>query len=204
MPRSDWAIVKNYLVPLPAKAEQEAIAGALSDVDGLIEGLEKLIEKKKNIKQGAMQELLTGKRRLPGFEKFPGYKQTEIGPIPKDWEVKTIDEIGIVKSGKRIPIGKTLVKHETPHPYIRVTDMRYGTVSLSDIKYVPEDVYPLIKNYRIFQNDIFISVAGTLGIVGTIPAELNGANLTENADRITSILIFPRFHGHFPKRLLPS
>lgn len=51
----------------PTKAEQEAIARALSDTDALIEALEQLIAKKRHIKQGAMQELLTGKRRLPGF-----------------------------------------------------------------------------------------------------------------------------------------
>ena len=58
----------NLFVPLPAsKSEQEAIAGALSDADALIKSLEKLVAKKRHLKQGAMQELLTGKRRLPGF-----------------------------------------------------------------------------------------------------------------------------------------
>jgi type I restriction enzyme S subunit len=58
----------NLPIYLPLeKAEQEAIASALSDVDALIESLEQLVVKKRNIKQGAMQELLTGKRRLPGF-----------------------------------------------------------------------------------------------------------------------------------------
>jgi type I restriction enzyme S subunit len=52
---------------LPTKAEQEAIAEALSDADALIESLDQLIAKKRHIKQGAMQELLTGKKRLPGF-----------------------------------------------------------------------------------------------------------------------------------------
>jgi type I restriction enzyme S subunit len=56
----------RFPVP-PTKAEQEAIANALSDADDLIEALEKLITKKRQIKQGAMQELLTGKKRLPGF-----------------------------------------------------------------------------------------------------------------------------------------
>lgn len=54
-------------IPVPPRPEQEAIVAALSDVDELISNLEKLIAKKKAIKQGAMQELLTGKRRLPGF-----------------------------------------------------------------------------------------------------------------------------------------
>jgi len=54
-------------MPLPPLPEQRAIAEALSDADALIESLEQLIAKKRLIKQGAMQELLTGKRRLPGF-----------------------------------------------------------------------------------------------------------------------------------------
>jgi type I restriction enzyme S subunit len=61
-------IVKSIPIPLPPTlAEQEAIAAALSDADAWIESLEHLIAKKRQIKQGAMQELLTGKRRLPGF-----------------------------------------------------------------------------------------------------------------------------------------
>lgn len=56
-----------YLLPLPSRTEQTAIADAISDTDRLISSLQKLIEKKKAIKQGAMQELLTGKKRLPGF-----------------------------------------------------------------------------------------------------------------------------------------
>lgn len=58
----------SYLLPIPKIGEQKQIASALSDIDALITNLEKLIAKKKAIKQGAMQELLTGKRRLPGFD----------------------------------------------------------------------------------------------------------------------------------------
>ncbi len=59
--------LSNIQIPLPPLPEQKAIATALSDIDGLINSLSKLIEKKKKIKQGAMQELLTGKKRLEGF-----------------------------------------------------------------------------------------------------------------------------------------
>ena len=122
-----------------------------------------------------------------GLRAPKGYKQTEVGVIPEDWEVKILDTIAVITSGKRLPLGHSLTAHETPHPYIRVTDMRPGTVSLADIRYVPIQVFPAIKRYRIFKEDIFISVAGTLGIVGKIPSELDGANLTENADRIMDI-----------------
>ena len=67
VPHTNLTILRNYAVPMPAYPEQEAIAEALSDADALIEGLERLIAKKRLIKQGAMQDLLTAKRRLPGF-----------------------------------------------------------------------------------------------------------------------------------------
>jgi type I restriction enzyme S subunit len=117
----------------------------------------------------------------------PGYRQTEVGVIPEDWEVRPLDSTAFVTSGKRLPLGRSLTDQATPHPYIRVTDMRPGTVSLTDIKFVPVDVFPAIRRFRVFKEDLFISVAGTLGIVSKVPPELVGANLTENADRITEI-----------------
>jgi type I restriction enzyme S subunit len=77
----------QYAIPLPPTlAEQEAIAGALSDADAWIESLEQLIAKKRQIKQGAMQELLTGKRRLPGFS--------------GKWETKRLGDVLRVRHGK--------------------------------------------------------------------------------------------------------
>jgi type I restriction enzyme S subunit len=76
----------NTAIPVPpTKAEQEAIAEALSDADALIESLDKLIIKKGQLKQGAMQELVTGKRRLPGFS--------------GEWEVKRLGDLADIRSG---------------------------------------------------------------------------------------------------------
>lgn len=121
------------------------------------------------------------------MEVKPGYKQTEVGVIPEDWEVVNIDDVCDVKSGKRLPKGHSLTAINNGFPYIRVSDMSNGSVDLDDIHYVPLYIAPKIKQYRIYTEDIFISVAGTLGIIGRIPIELNGANLTENADRLTQI-----------------
>lgn len=60
--------ISNTVIAVPEKAEQKKIVAALSDIDVLISNLEKLIAKKKSIKQATMQELLAGKRRLPGFD----------------------------------------------------------------------------------------------------------------------------------------
>lgn len=97
--RSD---ILNKAVPLaPTKVEQEAIAEALSDADALIASLEQLIAKKRQIKQGAMQELLTGKKRLSWFESKPGYKQTEVGIIPRDWELEVVEKLAHITTGSR-------------------------------------------------------------------------------------------------------
>ena len=106
---------------------------------------------------------------------------------PDDWKQVRVDDIAKVKGGRRLPYGFYVVDTPTPYPYLRVLDMYPGGVNQSDIKYVPEEAFPTIKNYRIYSEDIFISVAGSLGIVGVVPPELNGANLTENANYITDI-----------------
>jgi type I restriction enzyme S subunit len=118
-----------------------------------------------------------------------GYKETEIGWIPSDWQIRAVGEICDVKGGKRLPKGEVLTEEDTGFPYIRVTDMRMGGVSRDGILYVPAHVQSTIAQYTISKDDIFISVAGSLGIVGVIPACLDGANLTENADKLTNIKI---------------
>lgn len=83
------AALRQFELPIPAKkAEQKAIAEALSDADALIESLDQLIAKKRQIKQGAMQELLTGKRRLPGFE--------------GEWVIKRLGDVAEISKGQLI------------------------------------------------------------------------------------------------------
>ncbi len=94
-------MITKMQIPIPPTlAEQQRIAKALSDVDALISTTEKLIQKKKNIKQGTMQNLLTGKKRLPGFAKTTNYKQSELGLIPEDWEVKSLGEMVKIGHGR--------------------------------------------------------------------------------------------------------
>lgn len=90
------SLLHTLPVIVPPLAEQKRIAKALSDVDALISTTEKLVQKKKNIKQGTMQNLLTGKKRLPAFAKSTCYKQSELGLIPEDWEVKKLGEICVI------------------------------------------------------------------------------------------------------------
>ena len=104
--------------------------------------------------------------------------------IPDSWEWCRLGTIATVLGGKRIPAGRKLSLEKTDHIYIRVSDMKENTISLDNLQYVPDDIYPSISRYIINKEDIYITVAGTIGKVGKIPSELDGANLTENADRL--------------------
>ena len=80
----------------------------------------------------------------------------------------------------------TFAQEKTSHAYIRVTDMKNHTVNTRDLKYIDEDVFTQIKNYTVAKNDLYITIAGTIGAIGEIPDELDGMNLTENAVKVTS------------------
>jgi type I restriction enzyme S subunit len=83
--------ISRFGIAVPPLPEQRAIAGALSDVDALIGALDQLIAKKRDLKQAAMQQLLTGQTRLPGFGGAKvNYKQTEVGVIPGNWESRPL------------------------------------------------------------------------------------------------------------------
>ena len=165
-------------VRLPPLPEQTQIAQILSTWDKAIATTEQLLANSQQQKKALMQQLLTGKKRLldKNGVRFSG-----------EWDIVNLDSVCDVKGGKRLPKGSYLSENKTPYPYIRVADMFMGGVDVASIQYVPEDIAPSIQRYRIFKDDLFITVAGTLGIVGEIPDALDGANLTENADKLTNI-----------------
>lgn len=112
-------VFKKCPVALPPTAqEQQAIAEALSDADALIEGLEKLIAKKRLIKQGAMQELLTGKRRLPGFS--------------GDWITIPLGELGRWQGGATPSMRRPEFWDRGSIPWVSSADVRIGTISTTN------------------------------------------------------------------------
>ena len=104
--------------------------------------------------------------------------------IPSSWSWCRLGNIASVKGGKRIPVGEKLTTENTGHMYIRVADMKENTVKTDDIHYISESIYQKIKSYTISTEDLYITVAGTIGSIGEIPKVFDNANLTENADKI--------------------
>ena len=159
--------LNNVLIPLPsAKKEQTAIAKALSDVDALLAELEKLIAKKQAIKTATMQQLLTGKTRLPEFAYYKdgdkqgqpiGTKQSELGKIPKDWDVLPLSKM--LKDNPKYGINSAAVPLRGNLPvYIRITDIS------EDGYFKPSEMVgvnsPFSNAYQLKTGDIVLARTG--------------------------------------------
>jgi len=152
--------LSNVKIPLPPNDIQQKI----------IAEIEVLEAKEKKAKVEVIK-LMQDKNEV--IEKlFTKSKYTEISKFAR------------VLGGKRIPKGLSFSQNKTEYPYIRVSDFKNGSVNLDSLKYIEEDVFEQIKNYIISKEDIYISIAGTIGLVGLIPEILDGKSLTENAAKI--------------------
>lgn len=165
-------------LPVPCTKEQQKIADCLSSLDALISAQEQKIEAFKTHKKGLMQQLFPRDGEIIPRLRFPEFWNAE------EWDIKPLAELCEVKGGKRIPKGYGFSQEKTGLPYIRVSDMYMGGVDVSSVLHISEEVEKSIKNYKISKDDLFITVAGTIGVVGEIPNELDNANLTENANKI--------------------
>ncbi len=151
--------IYNIFIPLPPNiSEQTAIATTLTDIDSLIEHLEKLVTKKRNIKQGIMQELLNPK---------------------SDWVVKKLGVTAILKA--RIGWqGLTTAEYKKTGDYILITgtEFKNGFIDWESCFYVDEERYKQDKNIQIKENDVLVTKDGTIGKTAYIksipkPATLN-------------------------------
>lgn len=101
-----------------------------------------------------------------------------------------LKDIASVKGGKRLPKTDQLVSYKTNHPYIRIRDMyqSYPLQLNDDFEYITDDTYEKIKRYTVEQGDVILAVVGnTIGLVSLIGESLDGANLTENCNKIVDL-----------------
>ena len=155
-------MLKALSVAVPSFPEQIAIATALSEADALTEALEQLVAKKRHIKQGAMQEFLTGKKRLPGFQIKPGYKQTEVGVIPEDWDTPSLGELLTrVANGLVYKSGKT-----TRYPVTRIETIADSSINLDRVGYAEPTAD--IEKYRVQPGDILFSHINSVDHIGKV------------------------------------
>lgn len=149
--------LKNIEVTLPERLkEQQAIASALSDFDEHIDNLSELIEKKKAIRDGALEDLINGETRLDGFNdewKTVSFNQVIKPKARIGWQGLKKDEY--LRSGYSYLIGGT--------------DFHNGTVNLDNISYVSKERYDMDSNIHVESNNVLVTKDGTIGKVALAP-----------------------------------
>jgi type I restriction enzyme S subunit len=166
---------------LPPAGEQKEVVSVLSDVDALITSLEKLIAKKRAIKTAAMQQLLTGKKRLPPFDQaHTGYKQTELGQIPEDWEVVTLNNLCPIMTGNTPSTNKPEYYGEE-HLFVSPADMQGQKYISNTGKKLSKKGFAICRQYPK-ASILFTCIGSTIGKSG-----IAGEQLTSN-QQINAVL----------------
>jgi type I restriction enzyme S subunit len=145
--------LRPYLLPLPPLPEQRAIAAALSDVDALLDSLDRLIAKKRAIKQATMQQLLTGRTRLPGFS--------------GEWEEKRLGDLAKCVRGVTYSSERDLRVHDKPDTkrLLRSNNVQNSTIIREDLQFVHES--RVSTEQELQDSDILICMAnGSRDLVG--------------------------------------
>ena len=161
--------IRGKLVPQDPNDEPASV---------LLERIRK--EKEQLIASGKLKKTKSKTTDTPHYENVPF-------EIPASWEWVRLEELCSIKGGKRIPKGKSFSSHPTKYIYIRVTDMKKNTILDNDLQYIDEEVFTEICNYTIKKEDLYLTIAGTIGAVGEVPDLFDGMNLTENAAKLTHI-----------------
>lgn len=152
------ATLRGMPIALPPLSEQAAISEALSDVDGLIGALDRLIAKKRDLKQAAMQQLLTGRTRLPGFASKSSFVESLVGQIPADWAVARCDQLcSAIQDGTHFspPIGGG------DRLYLTSRNIRFGVLDLDGAVFISEAAHRSIySRCPVTQGDVLLTKDG--------------------------------------------
>ena len=192
--------LKEMSFPLPPLPEQHRIVAKLdalmARVAVLEAGLARIPQLLADFRQSVLSKAVTGaltEEWRAGKELVRSIKDasSSVRPdhdVPDGWICTSIKAIGEVKGGKRLPKGEKLLLEDTGLPYIRARDLKRGTVLSEQVLFLSPNVQSLISRYTVKADDVYITIVGAkIGDVGIIPPSMDGANLTENAAKITSL-----------------
>ena len=149
-------IILNTEIHLPEKTEQINIAKTLSKFDTYIDDLAELIEKKRNIRDGALEDLICQRTRMEGFTgewANVSFNQVITPKARIGWQ--GLKKYEYLKSGYSYLIGGT--------------DFEHGTVSLDNISFVSQERYDMDVNIQVSENDVLVTKDGTIGKVAIVP-----------------------------------
>ena len=196
---------KSYVKQLRQNILQEAIEGKLTEEwrkeNPVVKGnpdfdAEALFEKIQEEKCHTDLELLRNSKKKV-FE--PIAENEQPFEIPEGWKWVRLENLGNLSGGKRLPAGESFSSNKTKHIYIRIKDMKNDSVELNDLKYISDSLAEKLKRYCIYKDELYITIAGTIGQVGIIPECLDGMNLTENSSKLKPFIIKNVFLKYFIK-----
>ena len=167
---------------------QLAVRGKLVPQDEGEESASVLLERAKTAKSREMIERKIRRDSEPELSESAGEASS-----PTHWVWTHLYDFALVLGGKRLPAGASFSTEKTDNIYIRVTDMKNGSISTEDLRYISDDVQARIAKYTIDREDLYITIAGTIGDVGEVPEHFHGQNLTENAAKIVFREVDKRF-----------
>jgi type I restriction enzyme S subunit len=163
IPHVDEAVLNSIIIPQPSIVEQQKITEVLSTVDEAIRKTDEVIAKTERLKKGLMQELLT--RRI-GHKEF---KDTEIGRIPKEWEVISLENGSLrIRTG---PFGSQLKKSELSESGVKVytqENILKNDFSLGNL-YVSYDKFKKLKTMEVELGDVLLTIRGSTGYSAVFP-----------------------------------
>jgi len=192
--------IYSVVLPIPQELEeQRSLAQALSDVDRLIAALEKAIAKKRAIKTDTMQQLLTGKKRLPGFGEGKDDRQTEVGLIPEDWVPTPLEKISafITKGSTPTTYGFSWVQDGIL--FLRSECVSESGLDLSQSMFISRRAHAVLNRSELRSGDILITITGNVGRVVYLGNDFGVGNMNQHIARVRIISdsAFSGFVYHF-------
>jgi len=195
-------VLRDQEIPLPPLPEQERIVAKIealfSQLDAGVAALRRIQAALKRYKASVLKAACEGRlvaqdpadepaeALLRRLGKAP-LVDDDLPALPEGWCWVRVGDVGKVKGGKRLPAGHDYSDEMTAFPYIRVVDFQELSVRSNELKYLKPETQAAIRQYTISKDDVYISIAGSIGKVGLIPEHLDKANLTENAAKITEL-----------------
>ena len=182
-----YKYLKRFDVLVPPIPEQRRIAAILDQADALRTKRREALTQLDSLTQSIFTEMFGDPARNT-----------------KGWSEVTIADICEVKGGKRLPKGEDYSATPTSFRYIRVTDIRSGSVDESKLVFLTPEVQSTISRYIVNAGDVIISIAGSIGMIAPVFTPLAGANLTENAAKLVPRANAPLYDHVFLAKALQT
>lgn len=181
--------VRQFPMTLPSVTVQRRIADSLNDADSMISTLERLIAKKQAVKQGMMQQLLTGRTRLTGFT--------------EPWVTSRLADVTFRIGSGITPRGGSAVYTNTGRPFVRSQNVGWGELRLDDLAFINEATHSTFLATEIRVGDILLNITGaSIGRAAVATRDLDGGNVNQH---VCEIRVDPnRMNPHFVTAVLNS